>query len=123
VHSKFRNAGQTCICTNRIYVQEEAAERFIELFKQELSKLNVGNGLEKDVGIGPLIDQAAVDKVKSLIEDALMKGAEIVYTGNVPESKEGNYYPPTIVANVKDDMLCVSEEIFGPLAPISTFKT
>lgn len=123
VHSKFRNAGQTCICTNRIYVQEEAAERFIELFKQELSKLNVGNGLEKGVDIGPLIDQPAVDKVKSLIEDALMKGAEIVYTGNVPESKEGNYYPPTIVTNVKDDMLCVSEEIFGPLAPISTFKT
>jgi succinate-semialdehyde dehydrogenase / glutarate-semialdehyde dehydrogenase len=123
IHSKFRNAGQTCICTNRIYVHESVEEQFVDLFKNELAKLKVGNGLEEGIDIGPLIDQAAVDKVKTLIEDALMNGGKIVYHGNKPESDKGFYYTPTIITNVEDHMLCVKEEIFGPLAPIATFKT
>jgi len=103
------------------YVQIEY--EFIEIFKNELEKLKVGNGYEEGTDIGPLIDQAAVDKVKSFIEDALLQGGETVYVGTKPESNDGFYYPPTIIRNVHDQMLCVKEEIFGPLAPITTFKT
>lgn len=123
INSKFRNAGQTCICTNRIYVQEEVADQFVEIFKNELSQLKVGNGLAEGTDIGPLIDQSAVDKVKELLDDAVSKGGQIVYSGNKPESVGGFYYNPTVITNVDDQMLCVNEEIFGPLAPISTFKT
>ncbi|WP_257351766.1 NAD-dependent succinate-semialdehyde dehydrogenase [Pseudalkalibacillus decolorationis] len=123
VNSKFRNAGQTCICTNRVYVHEKVTEPFLELFKNELAKLKVGNGLEKDADIGPLIDQAALTKVKMLIDDALDKGGKVVYSGNKPESDAGFYYEPTILTNIDDRMLCINEEIFGPLAPITTFKT
>lgn len=123
VASKFRNAGQTCICTNRIFVQETVIGPFVEYFKTELSKLKVGNGLDKGVDIGPLIDQAAVDKVNELLEDAVNKGGKIIYTGEKPPSDEGYFYNPTILTNIHDEMQCVDEEIFGPLAPIATFKT
>lgn len=123
VNSKFRNAGQTCICTNRIYVHEAVADQFVEIFKNELAKLKVGNGLVEGIDIGPLIDQAAVDKVKTLIDDAVVHGGKIVYGEENPVIGEGFYYNPTIITNVNDHMLCVSEEIFGPLAPIATFKT
>ncbi|MEC1717294.1 NAD-dependent succinate-semialdehyde dehydrogenase [Schinkia azotoformans] len=121
--SKFRNAGQTCICTNRIYVQESIKDQFVEIFKNELSKLKVGNGLEEGTDIGPLIDQAAVNKVKELLDDAVEKGGNIVYSGETPEASDGYYFNPTIITNVQDDMLCVNEEIFGPLASILTFTT
>ena len=123
IGSKFRNAGQTCICTNRIYVHEAVADEFVELFKQELSQLKVGNGLEEGTDIGPLIDQAAINKVKELLDDAISNGGKIIYQGEKPEATEGYYYNPTIITNVAENMLCVNEEIFGPLAPIATFKT
>ena len=123
IGSKFRNAGQTCICTNRIYVHEVVADEFVELFKQELSQLKVGNGLEEGTDIGPLIDQAAINKVKELLDDAISNGGEIIYQGEKPKATEGYYYNPTIITNVAENMLCVNEEIFGPLAPIATFKT
>ncbi len=123
VASKFRNAGQTCICTNRVYVHENVKEEFVELFKKELSGLKVGNGLEEGTGIGPLIDGAAVEKVQSLIEDAEKKGATIVYRGEKPAGANGYFYEPTIMTNVHEDMLCIKEEIFGPLAPIVSFTT
>ncbi|MGC4379244.1 NAD-dependent succinate-semialdehyde dehydrogenase [Fictibacillus sp. Mic-4] len=123
VASKFRNAGQTCICTNRVYVHENVMEEFVELFKKELSELKVGNGLEEGTGIGPLIDEAAVEKVQSLIEDAEKKGATIVYRGEKPAGANGYFYEPTIMTNVHEDMLCIKEEIFGPLAPIVSFTT
>lgn len=123
ISSKFRNAGQTCICTNRIYVQETVLDKFVDLFKNELSQLKVGNGLEEGTDIGPLIDQAAVDKVKELLDDAVSKGGNIVYRGNMPEAVEGYYYNPIIMTNINDNMQCINEEIFGPLAPIATFKT
>ena len=121
--SKFRNAGQTCICTNRIYVHENIADRFVEQFKDELSKLKVGNGLQEGMDIGPLIDQKAVDKVNELLADAVNKGGKIAYRGVKPDSAEGFFFDPIILTNIQDDMLCVEEEIFGPLAPISTFRT
>lgn len=123
VQSKFRNAGQTCICTNRIYVQEGVEQEFINLFKAELEKLKVGNGLEEGVDIGPLIDKPAYKKVESLVNDAVKHGGNVAYTGSKPENEDGFFYAPTILTNVKDDMECMKDEIFGPIAPISTFKT
>lgn len=123
IGSKFRNAGQTCICTNRIYVHEAVVDEFVEIFKKELGQLKVGNGLEEGTDIGPLIDQAAIDKVEELLDDAVSNGGKIVYQGDKPESEEGYYYKPTIITNIDENMLCVNEEIFGPLAPIATFKT
>ncbi len=121
--SKFRNAGQTCICTNRIYVQESVAEEFIGYFKQELEQLKVGNGLEEGIDIGPLIDQAALDKVESFVQDAVAKGGKVVYSGHAPSADNGYFYAPTILSNITEDMLCMTDEIFGPLAPVATFKT
>ncbi|AGK55544.1 NAD-dependent succinate-semialdehyde dehydrogenase [Bacillus sp. 1NLA3E] len=123
VQSKFRNAGQTCICTNRVYVQESVAESFIELFSSELKKLKVGNGLDEGIDVGPLIDQAALLKVETLVEDALQKGGKISCSGNKPSGSPGYFYQPTILTDITDEMDCMKDEIFGPLAPISTFVT
>ncbi|MBO9131152.1 NAD-dependent succinate-semialdehyde dehydrogenase [Bacillus sp. 165] len=123
VQSKFRNAGQTCICTNRVYVHEAVKDQFINVFQKELAKLKVGNGLEEGVDVGPLIDKAALEKVDTLVEDALQKGAKIIYRGQKPNTETGFYYPPAILSDTNDDMLCMKEEIFGPIAPISTFKS
>ncbi len=123
VQSKFRNAGQTCICTNRVYVQESVAEEFTNLFKVELEKLKVGNGLDEGVDIGPLIDKSAYRKVEALVNDAVKHGGKVVYTGLKPEDINGFFYAPTILTDINDDMECMRDEIFGPLAPISTFKT
>ena len=123
VLSKFRNAGQTCICTNRVYIQESVADEFIKLFQAELEKLKVGNGLEEGTDIGPLIDKSAYKKVESLVHDAVKKGGKVTYSGLKPVDEKGYFYAPTILTNIHDDMECMREEIFGPLAPISTFKT
>ncbi|PGS50976.1 NAD-dependent succinate-semialdehyde dehydrogenase [Bacillus sp. AFS041924] len=123
VQSKFRNAGQTCICTNRIYVQESVAEKFTDLFTKELEKLKVGNGLEEGIDVGPLIDHSALEKVKTLVEDATKNGGKVVFCGNKPSEENGYYYAPTILTGIIDEMACMKEEIFGPLAPIATFKT
>jgi succinate-semialdehyde dehydrogenase / glutarate-semialdehyde dehydrogenase len=123
VHSKFRNAGQTCICTNRVYVQEGIADRFIELFQAELEKLKVGNGLEEGNDIGPLIDKGAYKKVEALVNDAVKKGGKVTYRGLKPAEDKGYFFAPTILTAIHDDMECMKDEIFGPLAPISTFKT
>jgi succinate-semialdehyde dehydrogenase/glutarate-semialdehyde dehydrogenase len=123
VQSKFRNAGQTCICTNRIYVQESVADEFVQLFKTELEKLKVGNGLEEGIDIGPLIDKAAYKKVESLVKDAVKHGGKVTYSGVKPVDENGFFFAPTIVTGVNDEMECMKDEIFGPLAPIATFKT
>lgn len=123
VQSKFRNAGQTCICTNRVYVQEGIAEQFIELFQAELEKLKVGNGLEEGTDIGPLIDHAAYKKVEALVNDTVSKGGKVTYSGLKPAEEKGYFFAPTILTAIHDDMECMKDEIFGPLAPISTFKT
>lgn len=123
VQSKFRNAGQTCICTNRVYVQNTVADEFVQLFQAELAKLKVGNGLEAGVDIGPLIDQAALHKVEGLVDDALKRGASVTFNGENPKGNDGYYYAPTILTGVTDEMECMQDEIFGPLAPIATFET
>nr|WP_040925074.1 NAD-dependent succinate-semialdehyde dehydrogenase [Saccharibacillus kuerlensis] len=122
--SKFRNGGQTCVCTNRIYVHEKAAERFTELAAAKAAELKVGNGLDDGTDIGPLINAAAVDKVLAQIEDATSKGARVlVGGGRAMEGGAGHFVQPTLIADAADDMLCMNEETFGPLAPITTFRT
>lgn len=123
IASKFRNAGQTCICTNRIYVQQGVAEEFIQLFKEKLERLKVGNGLEAGTNIGPLIDGDAQEKVQELVMDAIEKGGSVAFRGQDPEDEKGYYYAPMILTNVNEEMECMKEEIFGPIAPIATFQT
>lgn len=122
IKSKFRNAGQTCVCANRIYVQKEVYDSFADIFLDKVKQLKVGNGLEASTDIGPLIDQKAVNKVRQHIEDALSKGASILIGGQ-PHSNGKNWFPPTVLLNAKQDMQCASEETFGPLAPLICFDT
>lgn len=120
VAAKFRNAGQTCVCANRIYVHENIAEDFTAKLVDRVSQLKVGNGMDEGVAIGPLIDEHAVRKVQSHVDDAQSKGAKIAVGGT---RKEGLFYEPTILLGVKDDMVCIKEETFGPVAPITTFTS
>ena len=123
VQSKFRNAGQTCICTNRIYVHENVKDEFISLFKKELQKLQIGNGLKEGIDIGPLIDESALNKVEKMLHEAVQEGAKIVMGGSRPSIENGYFFEPTILVDVEDSMSCMNSEIFGPIAPIATFKT
>lgn len=119
VASKFRNAGQTCVCANRVYVHESIKDVFHERLIEAVSKLKVGNGLDEGVDIGPLIDSDAVQKVEEHVKDAVNKGGTIAYGG---ENIKGLYYKPTVLMDVTDDMLCMRDETFGPLIPITTFR-
>lgn len=119
--TKFRNAGQTCVCANRIYVQSEIYDVFVDKLKSQVEKMKMGNGLDADTDIGPLINRKAVAKVEEHIADALSKGAVLV-TGKT-ENTEGNWCVPTLVKDVTQQMLCAKEETFGPFAPIFKFET
>ncbi|KHL69313.1 succinate-semialdehyde dehdyrogenase [Pseudomonas flexibilis] len=119
--SKYRNAGQTCVCANRLYVQEGVYDAFVEKLKAAVSKLKVGNGLEAGVTTGPLIDDKAVAKVREHIDDALGKGAKVVLGGQ-PHALGGSYFEPTILVNVPRNARVSREETFGPLAPLFRFK-
>jgi succinate-semialdehyde dehydrogenase/glutarate-semialdehyde dehydrogenase len=121
--SKYRNAGQTCVCANRIYVQSGVYEAFLDKLAAKVSALKVGNGFEAGVNLGPLIDDAAVAKVESHVADALAKGARLVLGGVRDGSLAGRYYPPTVLADVDARMLCAREETFGPVAPVFRFET
>ena len=119
---KFRNAGQTCVCANRILVQENIYDKFITRLKEAAESLVIGDGKNDDVTIGPLINEKAANDVIDFIEDAKSKGAEIITGGN--QSKAGNcFIEPTILGNVDQSMRVFNEEIFGPIAPIFKFKT
>lgn len=120
--SKFRNAGQTCVCANRILVQDGVFDAFAAKLKTAVEALKVGNGMEEGVTQGPLINQAAVEKVEEHIADALKHGASVV-TGGKPHAKGGNFFQPTVLADVKRDALIFREETFGPVAPLFRFKT
>ncbi|XXM72151.1 NAD-dependent succinate-semialdehyde dehydrogenase [Lysinibacillus sphaericus] len=120
VASKFRNAGQTCVCSNRVYVHEDIAEEFTQRLVKKVKELKIGNGLEEGVDIGPLIDEDAVEKVQKHIDDAVSKGAKVAAGG---KAGKGLFFEPTVLTDVSEDMLCMTDETFGPLAPISTFKT
>ncbi|MEY2619379.1 MAG: hypothetical protein RL522_2381 [Pseudomonadota bacterium] len=118
--SKYRNAGQTCVCANRIYVQEGVYDRFVEKFTAKVKALKVGNGFEDGVVQGPLIEDAAVEKVERHVADAVSKGGKVTVGG---KKLKGQFFEPTVIAGATGDMLCAREETFGPLAPIFKFKT
>lgn len=121
--SKYRNSGQTCVCANRLLVQEGVYEAFLEKLKVEVEKLEVGPGLTNpNAQQGPLINEAAVAKVESHVEDAVSKGARLI-TGGKRHSLGHTFFEPTILADVTTDMKVTYEETFGPVAPIYKFKT
>ncbi|MFT3848774.1 MAG: NADP-dependent succinate-semialdehyde dehydrogenase [Propionivibrio sp.] len=119
--SKYRNAGQTCVCANRLLVQDGVYDVFADKLAAAVAALKVGNGLEQGVTQGPLIDQAAVAKVEELLADAAAKGARIL-CGGKRHALGGTFFEPTIVADVTPDMRMAREEIFGPVAPLFRFK-
>ncbi len=119
---KFRNAGQTCICANRILVQNGIHDAFMQEFTRQVKALVVGNGLESCVTLGPLIRGDALDHMKVLMEDALAKGAKVV-CGGKPHSLGRTFFEPTILTGVTTDMRVFTEEIFGPIAPVIRFGT
>ena len=120
--SKFRNTGQTCVCANRIFVQDGVYDAFAKKLADKVATMKVGNGLEDGVVQGPLIDMAAVEKVEEHISDAVAKGARVL-TGGKRHEKGGQYFHPTVLADVKTDMKITHEETFGPVAPLYRFKT
>ncbi|MBH0064351.1 NAD-dependent succinate-semialdehyde dehydrogenase [Psychrobacter sp. SZ93C1] len=121
IASKYRNAGQTCVCANRVYVQESIKDEFLDIFVKKVAELNVGNGMDEGVDIGPLINKKALDKVQALLKDALDKGAKLI-TGGSTNSASELAYNPTVITDISSDMDIASEEIFGPIATIFTFK-
>jgi len=120
VISKYRNAGQTCVCTNRFYVQDAVYDEFVEKFTVAVQGLKVGRGDEEGVNIGPLISASAVEKVEELLADSIEKGADVVEGGH-RHPLGGFFYEPTVVSNATADMNFAREEIFGPIAPIFRF--
>ncbi|GAA0568528.1 NAD-dependent succinate-semialdehyde dehydrogenase [Halomonas salifodinae] len=122
VASKYRNSGQTCVCTNRVLVQAGVYEAFLEKLAARVAQLKVGNGLEEGVSQGPLINPAAVEKVQSHVRDALDKGGRLI-CGGEPHALGGTFFQPTVVADVTSEMKVATEETFGPLAPVFRFDT
>jgi len=121
VASKYRNSGQTCVCANRFYVHRKVQDLFIEKFAKAIQAIQVGNGMEAGISQGPLIEQAALEKVERHVADALSKGAKLI-AGGKRSALGGTFYEPTILANVNNDMLITYEETFGPVAPIISFE-
>ena len=122
IAAKFRNAGQVCIAANRLLAHESIADTFVEKLAAAVGALKVGDGLEEGVAIGPLISLAAVEKVERHIADAVARGATVL-TGGSRHARGGNYFQPTVLANVSPDSLICHEETFGPVAPVMTFRT
>jgi succinate-semialdehyde dehydrogenase/glutarate-semialdehyde dehydrogenase len=122
IASKYRNTGQTCVCANRLLIQDGVYDRFAEMLGEAVAKLRVGNGLEGETEQGPLIDMAAVEKVEEHVADALGKGARLIM-GGARHSLGGTFYQPTVLADVTPAMLVSKEETFGPLAPLYRFST
>jgi succinate-semialdehyde dehydrogenase/glutarate-semialdehyde dehydrogenase len=122
IASKYRNAGQTCVCANRLYVQDGVYDEFARKLAAAVGKLKVGNGIEDGVTTGPLIEEKAVVKVEQHIEDALGKGARVLVGGN-RHALGHSFFEPTVLADVTTDMVVAREETFGPLAPLFRFKT
>ena len=121
IASKYRNAGQTCVCANRVYVQDSIKDAFLDVFVKKVAELKVGNGLEEGVDIGPLINKKALEKVQALLKDALDKGATLIAGGSTNSASELTYNP-TVITDLSSDMDIAHEEIFGPIATIFTFK-
>jgi succinate-semialdehyde dehydrogenase/glutarate-semialdehyde dehydrogenase len=120
--SKFRNMGQTCVCSNRFLVQDGVYDAFAAKLQHAIAQLKLGSGFEADTTQGPLIDRNALDKVERLVSDAVHKGAQVL-TGGQPSSLGGTYYEPTLLLNVTPQMHIAQEEVFGPVAPLFRFQT
>ncbi len=122
--SKYRNAGQTCVCTNRFYVQAGVYDQFVEKFAAKVRTAKVGNGFEDGVNQGPLIEDAALVKVQRHVDDAVAKGGRVLVGGHrLKALGSGQFFEPTVVADATADMLCAKEETFGPFAPVFKFDT
>jgi len=122
IASKYRNAGQTCVCANRIYVEDGVYDAFAQKLVAAVAKLKVGNGIEDGVTQGPLIDEKALQKVEQHVADALAKGGRLLLGGKRHELGH-SFFQPTVIADINADMLVAKEETFGPLAPLFRFKT
>jgi succinate-semialdehyde dehydrogenase / glutarate-semialdehyde dehydrogenase len=120
--AKFRNTGQSCIAANRIYIHRGIYSRFVDAFVEKVKALKVGNGLEADVTIGPLIDQKAIDKATDHVQDAIQRGAKLLCGGKRIDGA-GFFFAPTVLADVPPDALCSCEETFAPVAPLYSFDT
>jgi succinate-semialdehyde dehydrogenase / glutarate-semialdehyde dehydrogenase len=118
--SKFRNSGQTCVCVNRIYAQDKIYDEFVAKLSGAIAKLRVGNGLDKDVEIGPLINEKGLNKVKHHIQDAVDKGAKVNIGG---KHMNGLFFEPTVLTDATPEMIISQQEVFGPVAPIFRFST
>ena len=116
--SKYRNAGQTCVCANRIYVQDAVYDEFVQKFSAKVKTLKVGNGFDEGVVQGPLIEDAAIEKVQRHVQDAIAKGGKVMVGGH---KLDGQFFEPTVIADARADMLCAREETFGPFAPVFRF--
>ena len=121
--SKYRNAGQTCVCANRFYVQSGVYDQFVEKLAARSRSIQVGNGFEAGVTQGPMIDDQAITKVEAHVADALAKGARLVVGGARVAGLGGRFYTPTVLADVTAEMLCSREETFGPVAPVFRFES
>jgi succinate-semialdehyde dehydrogenase/glutarate-semialdehyde dehydrogenase len=120
--AKMRNVGEACTAANRFHVHESLAEEFADRLAERMGALRVGRGTEPDVDVGPLIDQAQRAKVTELVDDAAKRGARSLLGGH-PADGPGYFFEPTVLTDVPDDARLLSEEIFGPVAPIATFTT
>jgi succinate-semialdehyde dehydrogenase/glutarate-semialdehyde dehydrogenase len=118
--SKYRNAGQTCVCANRLYVQDGVYERFVAKLAEKSKAIKVGNGFEPGITLGPLIDEQGMAKVEAHVADALAKGAKLLSGGKRIGER---FYSPTVLADATSEMMCAREETFGPVAPVFRFKT
>jgi succinate-semialdehyde dehydrogenase/glutarate-semialdehyde dehydrogenase len=118
--SKYRNAGQTCVCANRLYVQAGVYDAFVAKLAERSKTIKVGSGFEAGVTQGPLIDDHAIAKVEAHVADAVAKGAKVVVGGTRIGER---FYTPTVLADVTSEMLCAKEETFGPVAPVFRFET
>lgn len=121
--SKYRNAGQTCVCANRIYVQDGVYDQFVQKFAAKVAAVKVGNGFEEGVSQGPLIEEAALQKVERHVADAVAKGGKVLTGGKRASNLGAQFFQPTVLAEAKQNMLCATEETFGPFAPVFRFKT
>lgn len=120
INGKFRFSGQTCVCVNRILVHKDIHDEFVDKFKKAVTDLKIGNGLEENVKIGPLINQSAIEKMEMFVADAKEKGGHVILGGN---QWQKHFFEPTIITEANPDMKFAQEEIFGPIAPIFKFET
>lgn len=121
LQAKYRNAGQTCVCVNRLYVHDAVYDRFVDLFTSKVAELRVGNGFDAGSEIGPLITPTAVAKVSELVDDAVAKGAQL-RIGGQPHAAGEQFFAPTVLTGVKPGMRVLDEEIFGPVSPVVRFS-